>query len=114
MPSVPTFELPEPLGLLAFFGAEPTAQGDGFSAYETEDESGARLRFSFDVFERSIQTALSVGGVSVATVSREGARRLWIDADGLHANFHETGFRTELHVRLTPTVQVLWSSIRTE
>lgn len=43
-----------------------------------------------------------------------GPSKVWIDMDGLHANFHETGFRTELHVRLTPTVQVLWSSIRTE
>lgn len=114
MPTLPRLEVPEPLELLEFFAAEPTARDDGVTVFETSDESGARLRFSFNVFEGSIQTVLSVRGANVATVSREGARRMWIDADGLHATFTETGFRTELHIRLGQTIQVMWSSLRTE
>lgn len=67
------FEVPKESELVEFFGAEPTERSvkDGFWAFAVTDERGVKLRFSFDLYERSVQTMLSVGEV----VGRNGEPR---------------------------------------
>ena len=62
-------------------GEEGPAPEDGYGCYEISDERGVTLRFSFHLFERSVQTVLSVTWSSLRTstigvliAGRRGAR----------------------------------------
>ncbi len=70
------FVVPDEMELVEFFGTEPVERQveDGYWCYEISDNRGVTLRFSFDLFEQSVQTAISVDGAPLATVSHEGAQ----------------------------------------
>lgn len=111
MPGTPQFEVPDDLSLLEFFGSEPVEREDGLCFYEASDARGNVLRFSFDIFARSVQTEL-VSNECAHVVSHENASRLWIDASGIHADFTVTDQRTLMTVALAPMLRVHWSTIR--
>jgi hypothetical protein len=101
--------------LLEFFGVEPVTRApeDGYWCYEVSDARGVTLRFSFHLFERSVQTALSLGGLHLATVSHEGADRMVIREAKLRCEFSTGGQRTTLAVETGEALSVTWSSLRT-
>jgi hypothetical protein len=108
------FEVPDEIDLIGFFGAEPVQRvtEDGFWCYEARDQRGIKLRFSFNLFERSVQTELSLGEVAVDTVSHELAGRLQLHGAELHATFDSSDAKTTLMLRLTPSISVKWSTLR--
>jgi len=109
------FRVPDEVELLEFFGAEALARTseDGYWCYETSDERGVTLRFSFNLFERSVQTELSFGGSQVATVSHEGADRMFVRDGQLRCEFSTTGEKTTLILETGRSLSVTWSSLRT-
>ncbi len=118
MNSSPVFHVPSELSFLEFFEAEPisAAPHEGYWCYQVSDERGVTLRLSFNVFERSLQTAKSVQGGDVATVSHEGGERLAIDSIGgysvLRGEFRYRNSHSTVIVRIRPTVHVEWSSLQ--
>lgn len=102
--------------LLEFFGVEPVARAveDGYWCYEISDKRGVMLRFSFNLYERSVQTALSLGGSPVATVSHEGVDRMAVREGKLRCEFSTKGEKTALTVETGGSLSVTWSSLRTE
>ncbi len=108
------FEVPDEVDLIEFFGAAPVQRvaEDGFWCYEVRDQRGIKLRLSFNLFERSVQTELSLGEVAIETVSHELADRLQMHGAELHATFHNGNARTMLVLRLAPSISVKWSTLR--
>lgn len=115
MPGDRTFDVPDERELIEFFGVEPVerAPEDGYWCFEVKDERGVKLRFSFNAFERSIQTVLSAGDAVFDTVSHELADRLQVSGSELRATFAAADARTLLVISVTPTVNVRWSILRT-
>lgn len=111
MVSTDDFSVPDDLELLEFFGSAPTLRDDGLHVYEMRGSQGVVLRFSFDVFERSIQTRLSVNDEVQSVVCQENALRMWIDKAGLHADFVPSTTRTRLLIVSVPNLQVQWSTL---
>jgi hypothetical protein len=110
------FELPSELDLIAFFGAEPVVRApeDGYWCFELVDERGVKLRFSFNSFERSVQTEVSLGSIAIDTVSHELANRLRLDVSALEATFGTGTARTTLRLTVTPVIELKWSTLRCE
>jgi hypothetical protein len=92
------FEVPGEIDLLVFFGVGPIdrAAQDGYWCYEVSDVRGVKLQFSFNVYERSVQTVLSVDEVAVVIVSHEGAERMLVRDGKLRCEFSTGGDRTTL------------------
>ena len=109
------FVIPEEIELLAFFGAEPVERlvDDGYWCYEVVDQRNIRLRFSFNVFEQSVQTALQVAGASLATIVHEGAQVMSVSGDTLTCRFLYAGGQSTLMLRLDGSISLEWSSLRT-
>ncbi len=111
-----SFRVLDEVELLGFFGAEPVVRAveDGYWCYEVSDSRGVTLRFSFNLYERSVQTVLLLGGTPVATVSHEGAERMLFLEGRLRCEFSGPGMKTVLTVESGPSLSVAWSSLRTE
>lgn len=109
-----TFTVPEEHELVAFFGVEPTekSEEDGFWSYEVETAYGMFLRFSFDLYEGSVQTELRVGEAVIASVSHELAQTLTVDANTLRCTFCGSGQRTALLIDSKQRFCVSWSTLR--
>lgn len=109
------FDVPDEIELLQFFGVEPAERSveDGYWCYEVADERGVRLRLSFNMLERSVQTALSLGSTPLAMVSHEGAVRLHVDAATLRCEFISREWMTALALVVRPTIELEWSTLRT-
>ncbi|MCI0574331.1 MAG: hypothetical protein L0Y66_26670 [Myxococcaceae bacterium] len=114
MPADHIFDVPDELDLIEFFGVDPVerAPEDGYWCFEVSDERGIKLRFSFNIFERSVQTELSVMDAVINTVSHELADRLHVNGAELRATFTSADSRTLLAVTVTPAIQVRWSTLR--
>lgn len=108
------FEVPDEVDLIGFFGAEPVQRvtEDGFWCYQVRDQRGIKLRFSFNLFERSVQTELSAGDVVIDTVSHELANRLQLHGAELHATFDSNNAKTTLVVKPAPSIVVRWSTLQ--
>jgi hypothetical protein len=108
--------IPDAVELLTFFASEATEQSveDGHWAYESVDRAGVHLRLSFNVFERSVQTELSVGGRCISMVSHEGAVRMTIENDELRCEFSCGGCRSTVLIRVGDALCVRWNTIRTQ
>lgn len=109
------FSVPDEVELLEFFGAKPIERSveDGYWCYETIDSRGVRLRFSLNLFERSVQTELSVAGKPVAIVSHEGATRLRREGAALSCEFLGANWKASLTVVIGAVLHVEWSTLRT-
>jgi hypothetical protein len=108
------FVVPDDVDMLEFFGSEPVERAveNGYWCYEVADDRGVTLRFSFNLFEQSVQTALFVGGTKVATVAHEGAVRMTIDDQTLTCRFSYSGAEARLLLRVADSINVEWSSLR--
>lgn len=108
------FSVPNERELVEFFGAEPLDRSvdDGYWCYEVVDGRGVRLRFSFNIFEQSVQTALQVADSSVAVVAHEGARTMTIEDGSLTCRFSYEGGTTTLVVQVAGAISMDWASLR--
>lgn len=105
------FNVVEESELVAFFGGEPVEVGEGYLRFDVSDVHEVGLSLSYDRFERSIQTKVTVSGVCVATVSHEGAQFLGLGGELLRGICEYGGMQTKLSVRLRPRIEVEWSSL---
>ena len=113
------FEVPDTWHMFEAFGIEPVdaSPQDGYWCYEVKDESGLTLRLSFNVFERSLQTAIYLGGREIAMVCQEGAEWLRVEAAGgrkmLHGVCRFQGAVSQVQITCEPTASVQWSTLVT-
>lgn len=109
------FSVPDELDLVEFFGAEPIERSveDGYWCYVTTDSREVRLRFSFNIFERSVQTELALGGGPVTTVSHEGATNLRREGSTLYCDFLGSDWRASLTIVVGAVLHAEWSTLRT-
>lgn len=112
MAGTPEFEIPDDLALLEFFGVDPSQRVDGLYVYELGDSGGTMLRFSFDLFARSVQTELSLEHGTCAVVVHECATRISIAPPALLCEFERSSSRTLLTITLTPILRVDWAILR--
>lgn len=110
------FEVPDETDLIEFFGEEPVEKSveDGYWCYELTDERGITLRFSFNIYERSVQTVLSVAGERIETVSHESADRLTVEGGVLRCEFLLATARTTLVVDARDRLSVTWTNLRAQ
>jgi hypothetical protein len=108
------FEVPDEVELLEFFGAEPVERSveAGYWCYELADERGVTLKFSFNIFERSVQTQLSLRGTPIACVSHEAADRMVLREGKLRCDFRSADSKATLTVEMGPNLCVDWSTLR--
>ncbi|NNB89276.1 hypothetical protein [Corallococcus exiguus] len=108
------FSIPDELELLEFFSAEPVERSveDGCWCYEVSDRRGVRLRFSFNLFERSVQTALQVMDSPLITVCHEGAESMTVSGKTMTCRFSYQGSDARLVLRLDDSINLDWSSLR--
>lgn len=109
------FQLPEVGDLEAFFRVEPCecSLEDGYWAFEVLCDENYCLRFSMDVFERSVQTELRLGLKSIVIVSHEFADRLWIRDSVLGCDFRGSDFSATLRIDRDKGFSAVWSTLRT-
>jgi hypothetical protein len=112
----PYMQMPDVAEITEFFAAEPIEQSidDGYWCYEVVDQRGVTLRFSFNCYERSVQTTLSSLGQRLAEVSHELADSLVIRQGLLRCEFSTRNSKTSLTVDLREGISVVWATIRTE
>lgn len=108
------FRVPDEVALVELFGSDPVERSveSGHWCYEVAGKGDVVLRFSFNILEQSVQTALRVAGVPLATVVHEGAQAMSIDGDTLTCRFSFTGVDTTLVLRLGDSMNLQWSSLR--
>lgn len=110
------FEVPDETDLIEFFGEEPVEKSveDGYWCYEITDQRGITLRFSFNIYERSVQTVISVAGEKIETVSHESADRLTVGGGVLRCEFLLSTARTTLVIDPRERLSVTWTNLRTQ
>lgn len=110
------FRIPDEYELIEFFASEPVERviEDGYWCYEITGSTGVTLRFSLNLYERSVQTELRMGASVLATVSHELARRLIVDSQQLRCEFGGTDSRTSLTIDASKRFSVSWSTLRTK
>ena len=72
---------------------------------------GVTLRFSFNIYERSVQTMLSLSGGSLSTVSHEAAERMVLRDGKLRCDFSAADLK--MTIAIDPHISIVWSSLRT-
>ncbi|MEQ1737161.1 MAG: hypothetical protein ABL886_12255 [Rhodoglobus sp.] len=109
------FAIPDEVELFEFFGADPVERSvdDGYWCYEVVDARNIRLRFSFNLFEQSVQTTLQAAGTPLVTVVHEGAQTMWVSEQTLTCRFSYAGAQATLVLRLVDSIKLEWSSLRT-
>jgi hypothetical protein len=110
------FEVPDETDLIEFFEGDPVEKSveDGYWCYEITDERGITLRFSFNIYERSVQTVLSVAGEKIETVSHESAEKLTIGGGVLRCEFSLSTARTTLVIDARKRISVTWTNLRSQ
>lgn len=108
------FSVPDEVELLEFFGAEPVERSvdDGYWCYEVVDARNVKLRFSFNIFEQSVQTTLQVADSPLITVVHEGARAMKVAKQSLTCSFSYAGSAATLVLRVAGTISLEWASLR--
>ena len=107
-------QIPEIDEFTVFFGTDPlaVAMEDGYCCYEVTDERGFTLRFSFNLFEQSVQTQLSFANHIIASVSHEFANSIQIVEGTLHCEFSSRDSKTNLTVGVGREVSLDWRTVR--
>jgi hypothetical protein len=103
--------------LFEFFGSDPVeaVKNDGYFCYAYSSQS-AKLYFSYDIHQESIQIRWVSVGFGSLVLCQEGAKEISLDKD-VHGNYLVCGFDllgeySVLKLRLRPEVDVIWSNIR--
>ncbi len=109
-----SFSALDEIELLDFFGVEPLERdaADGYWAYEVTDQRGVTLRFSFSLYERSVQTVVRLGESVVASVSYEGAVSMRREGAVLRCDFLASGAKGTLSMSFGEAVRVDWATLR--
>ncbi|MDB4953966.1 MAG: hypothetical protein JWO36_1535 [Myxococcales bacterium] len=109
------FSVPSELELSEFFETDPIERSpeDGYWCYEVIDRNGVKLRFSFNLYERSVQTVIETGGTLLACISHEGATELQCTGAVLHGQFRTNDSKATLTLVVRDAVRVDWSTLRT-
>lgn len=114
------FSVPDERIMFEIFEREPSeaSPDEGFWCYEVTDYNGITLRFSFSLFERSVQTTILINGREIQTVCQEGAVSLTPVSErgnrGLRGKFQFGAETSTLEVRLIPEIKVNWSALLNE
>ncbi|RLC00289.1 MAG: hypothetical protein DRI57_32490 [Deltaproteobacteria bacterium] len=114
------FSVPDEYLMFEIFEQDPSdaSPDDGFWCYEVTDESGITLRFSYSLFDRSVQTTLLINGREIQTVCQEGAISLTPVLEhgnrGLRGKFQFGAEASTLDVQLAPEIKVNWSALLNE
>jgi hypothetical protein len=108
------FIVPDEVELLEFFGCEPVEKRPGFAMYKVSDDRGVELRFSYDLYQRSVETVVSVASELAAKVTHEMAGRMIIRDGRLLCELIADGAATTLVVDVSPRVRVVWTTLGTE
>jgi len=106
--------IPKEEEFILFFESEATNSipKEGYWNY-TYKEDEVFLRFSFDIFEGSIQTVLKFKENIIETVSYEGAEKIRIEGNTLYVDFIITNNLTKLKLELHP-IKITWSTLKME
>lgn len=102
-------DTPDEIDLMAFFEAEPVTieAKDGFHCYQHVDRNKPiSIEFSFNIFEKSVQTKLFYNNEIVQTVSAESACKISIIHEALVVRFEDDAGSLEL--KLKPEISVTW------
>jgi acetolactate synthase regulatory subunit len=107
--------IPDIAEISEFFGVEPVEQSpeDGYWCYEVTDRWGAQVRFSFNIYERSVQTVVSSQGRQIVSVAHEQADELALQSASLRCIFSSESSKTTLTLQLEDGASVTWSTLRT-
>jgi len=120
MPINEQFSVPDEYLMFEIFEQEPSEAfpEDGFWCYEVTDNSGVTLRFSFNLFERSVQTSVLINGRNIQTVCQEGAVSLTPVLEhgnrGLRGKFQFGSEASTLEIQVAPEIKVNWSALLNE
>jgi len=110
------FVVPDEDQLMEFFGSQPIERAveDGYWCYEVVGPAGTSLRFSLNIYERSVQTELRLGAIPLATISHEMATLLRVDGLDLRCEFLGSDCRTTLTIHGREGFRTIWSTLQTE
>ena len=114
------FSVPDEYLMLEIFEQEPSEASpeDGFWCYEMTDDNGITLKFSFNQFDRSVQTTILINGRDIQTVCQEGAVSLTPvlkdGGRGLRGKFQFGNEASTLEIQLVPEIKVKWSALLNE
>lgn len=103
--------------LIEFFCVEPIERigGDGYFCFEVSDDSQNKLRFSYNIFERSVQTVLlGKDNRPMVKTSYEGNVRMSVRRGILLCEFCDRSTKTTLTISLKDGIEVDWTTLRTE
>ena len=108
------FEIPDELDLFEFFESDPIERSveEGYWCYETADSLGVTLRFSFHLYERSVQTVVSLAGHAISRVSHEAADKLLLRDGKLECHFSTPHLKTKLILEIGKKISVEWFTLR--
>lgn len=101
--------------LMSFFCVEPIEKSgeDGYVCFEVSDNKECKLRFSYNIFEKSVQTAiLSKNDRVIMKTSYEGNVRMSIKSNLLLCHFCDRLTKTILSVSIKDTIEVTWATLR--
>jgi hypothetical protein len=114
--NIHTFQIPDEHELLEFFGSEPIERAveDGYWCYQVNGPEGTTLRFSLNLYERSVQTELLIGASSITTTSHEMASQLAVHGSRLRCEFLCVDCRATLTIDAAHHYTAVWSTLRTE
>ena len=107
--------VPDESELVEFFGAEPIEKAveDGYWCYEVSSTPDVLMRFSFNLYERSVQVELRTRNNVIATISHERATNICIDDKMLTCAFEGTNDTSKLTVNSEQAFRVNWSTLQT-
>ena len=109
--------IPEEFELISFFESEPVESfpNDGFWCFEKYDGKNKLLRVSFNILEKSIQTALYIDGEEIDVVSHEGAEKIYIKEEFGCELFccvcKDAKVKIYLQLSLKPNIHIQWHSL---
>ena len=111
-------QTPDDVDMLSFFESEPSESTpeDGYWCYSVRDSMGVELQFSFNLLERSVQTAIYFGEKLLCQVYRECANSIQFTsiegAEWLVADFSTPGHKGNMRLTWKQGVQVTWSDLQ--
>lgn len=108
---------PGELDFLEVLGIEPVEAkpGEGLWVYQLTDADGVMLRFSFSIYDRSVQAVLSRQGQELGRISQEGAQFLSLTQDErgpvIRATFQFANAHSDLEIRTAPGIRLTWATL---
>lgn len=108
---------PDEFLFIEFFESVPIeVNSDLYWCYEACDIRGVRLRFSYHLIEKSVQTTILLGDSEISTISHECASKISIEnlkenRSFIRCEFDNLNLKTVLKIYIKPHINVQWESI---